>query len=216
MRFIGGGRSTASGRLLRYSTRLRLSREQADTRAVSDRGHSMRHPILIVLAWSLLTFVTFDYATADEPVVIPETLQRIAAEQNVASRLGIKWEAANPTNAGQYMGMLAAASIVAQTIAERNGRKSPTRDDYLAGLASLCLWPPNKPPVLTSEDHQRLYPAFYSAKLRQSVPKAVGQAAVGLPDSISGSAAALAVVSAVFPKTRDDYLKSVFNPDALR
>lgn len=176
----------------------------------------MRHPILTMLAWSLLTFVTFDYATADEPVIIPEALQRIAAEQNVASRLGIKWEAANPTNAGQYMGTLAAAEIVAQTIAERNGRASPTKDDYLAGLASICLWPPNKPPVLTSEDRQRLYPAFYSTKLRQSIPNAVGKVAVGLPGSISGSGASLAAISDAFPKTRDDYFKSVFNPDALR
>lgn len=174
----------------------------------------MRYPTLIV--WSLLTFATFDYATADEPAIIPEALQRIAAEQNVASRLGIKWEAANPTNTGEYMGTLAAAAIVAQTIAERNGRKSPNSNDYLAGLASICLWPPNKPPVLTSEDRQRLYPAFYNTKLRRSIPSAVGKVAVGLPDAISGSGAAIAAVSDGFPKTRDDYFKSVFNPDALR
>lgn len=76
----------------------------------------MSHPILLMLAWSLLTSVAFDSATADEPVVIPEELQRIAAEQNVASRLGIKWEAANPTNAGQYMGTLAAAQLTTSYI----------------------------------------------------------------------------------------------------
>ena len=64
-----------------------------------------------------------------------------------AARLGIKWETANPSDVGRYMGTLAAIDIVAQTIAQKNGR-NPTRDDYLAGLASICWWPPNKPPII--------------------------------------------------------------------
>src|SRR5713226_4490365 len=131
----------------------------------SQGGFAMWQATPVLFASALLTVVTGTKATADDAYIVPEQIQQLAAEQNVAARLGIKWEVANPTDVGRYMGTLAAADLVAKTIAAKNGRAGPTREDYLAGLASMCFWPPNKRPIFTSEDRQRLYPAFYSNRL---------------------------------------------------
>jgi hypothetical protein len=174
----------------------------------------MWRAIAVLFASTLLTIGASTNSNADDAYIVPEQLQQLAAKENVAAHLGIKWEAANPTDVGRYMGTLAAADIVAKTIAAKNGRTEPTREDYLAGLSSLCYWPPNKRPVLTSEDRQRLYPAFYSNRLRESIPGAVGQSASRLPALISQKPPE--AVNAAFPENRDDYFKSLFNPNALR
>lgn len=178
----------------------------------------MRRTIPILLAWALLTALSWAKATAEDAYIIPEQLQILAAEQNVAARLGIKWEAANSTDVGHYMGTLAAADIVAKKIAGENDRKVPTRADYLSGLASICLWPPQKPPIFTSEDRQRFYAAFYNNKLKESLPGAVGKAAVQLPSLIAGKSQSAAndAVNLALPKDRSQYFDSVFNLNALR
>lgn len=171
-----------------------------------------------IIVSTLLAVAASTNVSADEAHIVPEQLQRLAAQNNIANRLGINWEVANSADVGRYMGALAAADIAARTIAGSNGRKDPTEADYLSGLTAMCWWPPHKPPIITSEEQQRYYPAFYSARVREELPKAVGQTAITLPSLIEGKSlgAIEAALAKVLPTERQKYFDVVFNPDKLR
>ena len=150
--------------------------------------------------------------------IVAEELQRLAVEHNVAARLGIKWERADLADVGRYMGILTASDIIARKVADKNGRLAPSRADYLAALASVCIWPPNKPPVLTSEDQEVLYSTFYSAKLKTALPNAVGPVAIQLPSLINGRTQTEidAAIKEHVPTNRSQYFQKVLNVGGLR
>jgi len=177
----------------------------------------MRRVILVLFVLALLTIVADIAAVADDAYIIPEQLQRLAAEQHVAVRLGIKWGEANLTDVGRYMSTLAAADVVARTISAKNGRKAPIRIDYLSALMATCNWPPNKPPVITSKDRELLYPAFYSEKLQTILPNAVGETALKFPSLIEGKTPEDIdkTVEEIVPKDRLKYFSLILNVDML-
>src|SRR5689334_22226565 len=104
----------------------------------------------ILLALVVLGSVTVKAHAEDgnSPIIVPERLQQLAAENRVAERLQINWNADVSSDAvSRYLGLLAAINEVAETIARGNQREVPGDNDYLAAMAAFCLYPPNKPPI---------------------------------------------------------------------
>lgn len=143
------------------------------------------------------------------PYVVPEEIQKIAIELRVAERMGIKWGELADT--GRYISVLSAAAVLSREIAVRNKREAPTREDYVAGLVAICLWPPNKPPIVRG-NWPAVYPAFYDEKVRVALQGALGSAAVGLPSRLEKTGGIKASYKNLsLPEARDDYFAQVFD-----
>jgi hypothetical protein len=138
----------------------------------------------IWVVWFVMTGIA---SAQNGPVVIPEVLQEVAMKYAIADRLGIKWEGASTDDIGRYMGFLAAANEVARGIASKNSRETPDVQDFEAAVAALCVYPPNKPPVL-EKYWPNMFPAFYDTELRDAIKGAVGPFASTLPSKLSESA----------------------------
>ncbi|WP_095080576.1 hypothetical protein [Mesorhizobium sophorae] len=137
-------------------------------------------------------------AQEDGPSIIPERLQKIALTTPLAERLHIKWDSVAPENIGQYMGLLAAVNQVAVAVASKNGRDTPSDEDYLAGLAAWCLFP-NKPPIAEP------YWPKASEKIRSEIRAAVGPLAAQFPAFIA-KGEAQQEIDANWPKDSKMYL----------
>lgn len=125
-------------------------------------------------------------ASAQEngPIIIPEKLQRIAADPKfkLADRLGIKWDGATIEDTGRYLGLIAAASELAMSISNKDGRKEVDENDFAAALSILCLYPPNKPP-LVEPYWGNIMPAYFNQSVRTVLDKAVGPGAIELTNA---------------------------------
>lgn len=137
-----------------------------------------------IIAVLVLTFSESVVVAQEKgPVIIPERLQKIAASSPLAARLGVEWNTVFPENIGRYMGLLAAANEVAMVAALKNGRETPSDEDYEAGLAAWCLWP-NKPPI--AEPYwPKAYAAFGSESVRGEIRAAVGPLVTEFPAFIA-------------------------------
>lgn len=163
---------------------------------------------------AVLAFQFGANAQEDGPVIVSEQVQRLAADFPIADRLGIKWGGASTADIGRYMGMLAALSEVAKTVGLKNGRETPSDDDYKAAFAAFCIWPPNKPPI--AEPYwEKVMAAFDNAKVRDALRANVGYLTVELPSLISSGQADDAVL-AKWPKDEAGYSSSVFDFESLR
>jgi hypothetical protein len=118
------------------------------------------------------------------PIIIPEKLQLIAADPKfgLAERLGIKWDAATIQDTGRYLGLIAAASELAISISNKAGHKEVDENDFAAALSILCLFPPNKPPIV-EQYWGNIMPAYFNQGIRSVLDKAVGPAAVELTNA---------------------------------
>lgn len=151
-------------------------------------------------------------AQEDGPALIPERLQKIAAQSPLAGRLNIKWGSPSTEDTGRYIGILAAANQIALVISMKNDRSEPSDADYEAALATLCLWP-NKPPV--AEPYWPLaYAAFGSEAIRNQLQAAVGPLAVELPSFIEAGSAE-AEIRAQWPTAEQEYFDSVLDLESL-
>ncbi len=160
-----------------------------------------------------LYFMTILPSGAQEngPAIIPERVQELALKLGIPERIGLNWNAATSEQVGRYMGILASANEVAKEIALKNGRKEALDDDYRAAFSIQCMWPPNKPPII-EEYWSSLYPAYYSADVRQKLREAIGPEAIKLPAMIqSNRDKMIANPSEFFPSTKEEYFKTVFN-----
>lgn len=147
-------------------------------------------------------------AQENGPIVIPERLQKIAASSSLASRLGVKWDSVSPENIGRYMGLLAAANEVAIVAARKNGRETPSDEDYEAGLAAWCLWP-NKPPI--AEPYwPKAYAAFGNEIVRGEIRAAVGPLVTQLP-AFAQKGQAQEVIDTQWPKDTKSYFNEVLD-----
>jgi len=182
-----------------------------DPTPILKGGIEMLRAGVIAMATSII--LSSPSAGEDGPKVIPERVQELAIKFPIAERLGIKWSAATPNDIGRYMGMLAATTEAATTIALKNGRKTPSDDDYTAAFAAFCFWPLNKPP-LAEPYWDKAYGAFGNQKIRDSIQGAVGPLTVALPALIESGKASDVVLSE-WPKTNADYLKGVLNFEGL-
>lgn len=136
----------------------------------------------------------------------------MAANYPIAQRLDINWPDATPEDVGRYIGLVAAIEQVADTIAEKNGRKLPTDDDYNAAFAAFCFWP-NKPP-LAEPFWPNAFAAFSSPDVRQRLRESVGPLAIDLPQLIADGEAA-AAVEFKWPTNGTDYLSEVLDLKSL-
>ncbi len=171
--------------------------------------------MLRVIAFIVLASVVISPARAqeDEPIIIPERLQQIALTTPMAERLHVNWQSASPTEIGQYIGLLAAVNQVAIVVAAKNGRDTPSDEDYLAGLAAWCLFP-NNPPI--AEPYwPRAYSAFGSEKVRAEIRAAVGSLATQLPAFIE-KGSAQREVDEKWPKDEKAYFNDVLDLGSLR
>lgn len=156
-------------------------------------------------AFCLIVLVSFaptkSMAQENGPIVIPENLQRIAADPKfgLAERLGISWEKANPDDTGRYLGLLAGVSEIATTIAAQNGKKEAGEVEFLAALSIACLWPPNKPPLVQNY-WGKIIPAYWDKDVRMQLDKAVGPGAIEISNAISKGES----LDAIFAKYQDE------------
>ncbi|ESY22388.1 MULTISPECIES: hypothetical protein [unclassified Mesorhizobium] len=157
-------------------------------------------------------FCSFAKAQEDGPTIIPERLQKIALTTPLADRLHVKWGAASPENIGQYMGLLAAVNQVAIVVAMKNGRETPSDEDYFAGLAAWCLFP-NKPPIAESY-WPKAYGAFGNDKVRSEIRAAVGPLVSQFPAFIA-KGEAQQEIDANWPKDPKMYFSDVLDLGSL-
>ncbi|AZN97184.1 hypothetical protein EJ066_07715 [Mesorhizobium sp. M9A.F.Ca.ET.002.03.1.2] len=162
----------------------------------------------------LVSIISASIVRAQEngPIVIPERLQRIASSSQLAERLGVNWGSVSPEEIGRYMGLLAAANEVARVVALKNGRETPSDEDYEAGLAAWCLWP-NKPPI--AEPYwPKAYAAFGNESVRDEIRAAVGPLVTQFPAFIEDGQAQQ-VIETQWPKDPKTYFSNVLNLESL-
>ena len=123
--------------------------------------------------------------STDYPIYrVSELVHALALDFRVHESMGIDWNDASSEDVGNYMGMLAAVDVIAETISLQNDRLLPSLSDYAAAFTAACLWPPNKPP-LVRHDWQLLYPASYDLSTRTRLSAAVGEIAIHLPNEFT-------------------------------
>lgn len=171
----------------------------------------MKRVFLILI--SLLLVAMPSRAQENGPVIIPELIQKMALSFPLAERLDIKWDTASPEDVGRYMGLLAAASEAATTIAAKNGRTIPIEVDYQAAFAAFCLWPPNKPPLIEPQWNAAVA-AFGSQQARDLIKAGVGPLAIALPAAIESGKGADAVIT-TWPQNMIDYGNQVLDLKGL-
>ncbi len=130
----------------------------------------------------------------------------------MAERLGIKWGSATTEDIGKYMGMLAAATEMAQAIAINNKRDAPSDQDFQAAFAALCFWP-NKPPN-AQPFWEKTFAAFGNESVRQALQSAIRPLAVELPAQIEAGKAE-AAIQANWPSDSKAYMKDVWDFEML-
>lgn len=168
----------------------------------------MARAAILMLAASLAVS-SAALAQENGPVVLSPQIQQLATKFPIAQRLGIKWGSASTNDIGRYMGFLAAANEIADAIAVKNNRKEPSNADYMAAFASLCIWPPNKPPIAESS-WKSAFAAFDNQKVRDALRAGVGPLATSLPKEITAGKGAEAVMMN-WPKKKKAYWSGVLN-----
>lgn len=99
--------------------------------------------------------------------------------------------------------------MVANQIAKVNGREIPEKEDYLSALSVLCIWPPNKPPIMP-EFRPRFYSTFYDDDQRAALRKAIGAKSFELPAKFySGE-------EINFPEDVESYRKEILDYTILK
>lgn len=168
----------------------------------------LRRASFVFFVW--LVFSSGACAQEDGPALIPERLQKIAAMSPLADRLKMDWKSSTPENIGRYMGLLAAANEVARVVALKNGRETPSDEDYAAGLAAWCLWP-NKPPI--AEPYwTKAYAAFGNEGVRAEIRSAVGPLVTEFPAYLAkGQSEAQEEIDTNWPKDPKAYFNSVLD-----
>ena len=164
--------------------------------------------------FSMVTIVVFLIAApsyCDEPYAIPERVQILAKDFPISERLNIDWAHAKTNDIGRYIGFLSAVSVIGEEIAKENGRDLPIDADYISALAGLCIFPPNKPPMV--EKYWPIQePAYFDAKVRMALREAVGPLLIGLPMAMTGNGqAALILEEKAFPTEEDQYFDEVLD-----
>lgn len=168
---------------------------------------------ILALVLAVASIVSGASAQENGPTIIPEQVQRIAAEYPVASRLGIEWGSASPEQVGKYMGLIAAVNEAAKGIALKNGRETPSDSDFRAAFSAWCIFPPNKPPV--AEPYwPKAFRAFGSGQIRQQIRAAVGPLAVQL-SGLYDTGEAVKAVESTWPTDEKNYWDEVINLKAL-
>jgi hypothetical protein len=168
---------------------------------------------ILVLVVAGIASMSNASAQENGPTIIPEQIQRIAAEYPVADRLGIEWGSASPEQIGKYMGLIAAVNEAAKGIALKNGRETPSDSDFRAAFSAWCIFPPNKPPLAESHWPQA-FRAFGNEEMRQAIRASIGPLAVQL-SGLENDDERVKAVESTWPKDSKDYFDEVINLKAL-
>lgn len=168
---------------------------------------------ILALVIAVVSIVSDASAQENGPAIIPEQIQRIAAEYPVANRLGIEWGSASPEQIGKYMGLIAAVNEAAKGIAFKNGRETPSDNDFRAAFSAWCIFPPNKPP-LAEPYWPQAFRAFGDEEMRQAIRAAIGPLAVQL-SSLNNEDERVKTVESTWPTDSKDYFDNVLNLRAL-
>jgi hypothetical protein len=152
------------------------------------------------------------------PTVVPDRLQQLAQKFPIAENLKINWDSATPSDVGRYVGFLAAVNVVATEIANKNDRKFPNDEDYIAAISIQCMFPPNKPP-LVKPYWDLLFPAFYDEATRNKLKQAVQAKAFDLANVFAKPEVFSDFEnnpSKFLPSDQKTYFDTVFDPTILK